>query len=74
MMEECGLQLFAIDVSEMALRNVMRAYPDVEGSVALLRLDGRSGVVDLIREGQLDVPRVPFIEGEPGAEGTPEAP
>jgi basic membrane lipoprotein Med (substrate-binding protein (PBP1-ABC) superfamily) len=26
---------------------------------------------NLIREGALDVPRVPFIEGEPGAEGEP---
>jgi len=60
-----GLQVSSVDVSELALRNlVWRCFPEADQSVALLRLTANSGLVSISRGDELYLSR--RISGVPG--------
>ncbi|QKT03307.1 pilus assembly protein PilM [Ectothiorhodospiraceae bacterium 2226] len=52
-----GLQLTAIDIPEMAQRNVAAALPDDAGGVAMLSLGARAGLITLTQGGTLYLAR-----------------
>lgn len=53
LIEQSGLDLRFIDISELALRNIMNHQPVADGSHALVRLHGRIGMVNLLKDGLL---------------------
>jgi len=53
-----GLKPVAVDITELALRNLaMRAYPSHEHAIALLRITASSGVVNVTRGDELFLSR-----------------
>lgn len=53
-MQHSGLELAVIDITELALRNLIQLQPFTEGaSIGLLRLRGTGGIINLIQDNQL---------------------
>jgi MSHA biogenesis protein MshI len=52
-----GLRLFAIDIPELALRNLGARLPEEGAGLALVRLDEEDGLINLTRGGELYLTR-----------------
>lgn len=57
LLESCGLNLTAIDIPELAQRNVASLLPEDNGGVALLYLTDRQGLLTLSQRGVLYLAR-----------------
>lgn len=57
LVQEAGLKLTAIDITELALRNIAALLPEDNAGVVLLHLRERSGVITLTRQSTLYLTR-----------------
>lgn len=55
--EDAGLSLFAIDITELALRNLAVLLPEDRRGIALMLLSGESGVLTITQSGKLYMAR-----------------
>ncbi len=55
--EDAGLSLFAIDITELALRNLAVLLPEDKRGMALMYLSGESGVLTITKSGKLYMAR-----------------
>ncbi len=55
--EDAGLSLFAIDITELALRNLAALLPEDQRGMALMFLSGEAGVLTITQRGKLYLAR-----------------
>ncbi|HQU14552.1 MAG: hypothetical protein B7Z66_02805 [Chromatiales bacterium 21-64-14] len=66
--DEVGLDLSAIDIAELALRNVTAGLPEDASGVALLHLCGGTGLIVVTHQGHLYLARSLEVDPSPGGE------
>jgi MSHA biogenesis protein MshI len=57
LLQDVGLNVQTVDITELALRNIMQLLPEDEGGAALLQLSAGEGLITLTRQGTLYLAR-----------------